>query len=332
MTDTGRPFFSIVTPCLNRAGSIGSAIESVMAQRYPLFEHLVVDGGSTDGTLSVLARYPHLRVISEPDRNLYDAINKGLRRARGDVVGLLNSDDVYAPGAFEAAGRAFTDPAVEMVIGGAEIFTRDDDRETVTRRYTGPRATGPREANAVGNVTLINGCFWRPSLHDRIGLFDDRFPLAADKDFWMRLVLDAPEHRSLDRVLYRYLSHPGSLTFSDNDMRDKLSVHLLNLARTRLAEHTPGTPQHSAYRRWHAWAVGYRVIQHTVRGRFRDVVRTAHEGWNSDAGWPVRFLARLPSHWRDRDVRRGAPDQPFRGGAPEQSSRGGAPNQPSKRL
>jgi glycosyltransferase involved in cell wall biosynthesis len=304
----GVPSFSIVTPSFNRAGSIARSIESVLAQDYPAFEHLVIDGGSTDGTREILARYPHLHVISEPDRNLYDAINKGLRLARGDVVGLLNSDDVYAPGAFAAVAPVFGDPGIELAIGGAEMFTSLDGRETITRRFTSPRAIGLCEANAIGNVTLINGCFWRPSLHERIGLFDDRFPLAADKDFWMRLVLDHPVHRLLPVVLYRYLSHPGSLTFADIDMRDKLSVHLLALSRTRLAECRSGTPEHAAYRRWHAWAVGYRAAQYLRRGWGAKAMLTARDGWRADVAWLPRFLARLHEHWRDRGVRRGLPD------------------------
>jgi glycosyltransferase involved in cell wall biosynthesis len=300
----GAPFFSIVTPCLNRAGTIAHAIESVLAQDYPAFEHLVIDGGSTDGTREIFARYPHLHVVSEPDRNLYDAINKGLRLVRGDVVGLLNSDDVYAPGAFAAVAPMFGDPGIELAIGGAEMFTSLDGRDTVTRRFTSSRAIALREANAIGNVTLINGCFWRPSLHERIGLFDDRFPLAADKDFWMRLVLGHPEHRLVPVVLYRYLSHPGSLTFADIDMRDKLSVHLLALSRTRFAECRPGTPAHAAYRRWHAWAVGYRVVQYLRLGQVSEAARTGRDGWWADAAWPFRFLARVPVHWRDRGVGR----------------------------
>ncbi len=305
MSESGAPSISIVTPCLNRADTIAHAVDSVLAQNYPAFEHIVIDGGSTDGTLERLARYPHLRVVSERDRNLYDAINKGLRLASGEVVGLLNSDDLYAPGAFAAASEILADPEVELVIGGAEMFSRHDGRETITRRYIGPRATGLLETNAIGNVTLINSCFWRRSLHTRIGLFDDRFPLAADKDFWMRLVIDGPAHRLLPRVLYRYLSHAGSLTFSDDDLRDTLSAHLLTLARTRLAECRAGTPEYAAYRRWHAWAVGYRVIQHASHGRLRDTIRTACGGCVTDAGWPLLLLARVPGHWRDRDVRRG---------------------------
>jgi glycosyltransferase involved in cell wall biosynthesis len=305
MTGTTYPLFSIITPCLNRAGNIARAVESVLAQNYPAVEHIVIDGGSTDGTQAVLARYPHLRVLSEPDRNLYDAINKGLRLARGDVVGLLNSDDLYASGAFSAAAQILSDSSVEMVIGGAEMFAFCGGHETVLRRFTGPRATSLLEANAIGNVTLINTCFWRHSLLAQIGLFDDRFPLAADKDFWMRLVLATPTHRRLQQVLYRYLSHSGSLTFSGADIRDMASVHLLDLARTRFTECRPGTSEYAAYRRWHAWAVGYRILQHMTRRRARNMLSTARDGWRVDAAWPLRFLARLPGHWRDRGVRRG---------------------------
>lgn len=299
------PFFSVVTPCLNRAATIGAAVESVLAQGHCSFEHIVVDGGSTDGTLEVLARHLHLRVVSGPDRNLFDAINKGLRLARGEAVGLLNSDDLYAPGAFAAAERALADPRVEMVIGGAEIFAPRDGREEVLRRFAGPRAVGLREANAVRNVTVMNGCFFRRRLLARIGLFDDRFPLAADKDFWMRLVLAAPEHRLLPEVLYRYRSHAGSLTFAEADRREALSRHLLDLARTRLAECPRGGAEHAAYRRWHAWATGYRALQQARLRRPREALRTAREGLSRDPAWPLRFLSQLPAHWRDRDVRRG---------------------------
>jgi hypothetical protein len=214
-----------------------------------------------------------------------------------------------------------------MVIGGAEMFSLDGGRETVLRRYTSPRAVGLLEANVIGNVTLINAAFWRRSLHARIGLFDDRFPLAADKDFWMRLVMAPPTHRMIPRIFYRYLSHPGSLTFSDNDLRDKLSGHLLTVARTRLAECQPGTPERAAYRRWHAWAAGYRVAQHVRHGRARDALHTARDGWATDAAWPIRFLARLAGHWRDRDVRRGTPARSHaRYGAPNSAT----PAEPAK--
>ena len=298
------PTFSIVTPCLNRAGRIGCAIDSVLAQRHPGVEHIVIDGRSNDGTLEVLARYPHLRVVSEPDRNLYDAINKGLLLARGDVIGLLNSDDVYAPGAFAAASQLLADPAVEMVIGGAEMFTSVDGRERVFRRRRSARhrARGGerhRQCHADERVLLAA----RTAGADRS--VRRRFPLAADKDFWMRMVLARPAHRQLSQVFYRYRSHGGSLTFSGANIRDTASRHLLELAQTRFGECRPGTCEHAAYRRWHAWAVGYRTVQLTARRRPRGALQTAAKGLRIDPAWPLRFLARLPGHWRDRDVRSG---------------------------
>jgi len=84
-----------------------------------------------------------------------------------------------------------------------------------------------------------------------------------------------------------------------------VSAQLLTLAQTRLAECRPGTSEHAAYRRWHAWATGYRVLLQARRLRPVDALRTARDGLTADTFWPLRFLARLPSHWLDRDVRRG---------------------------
>jgi glycosyltransferase involved in cell wall biosynthesis len=300
------PRFSIVTPCLNRAATIGAAIESVVSQHHPSVEHIIVDGGSTDGSAEVLARYPHLHVVREPDRNLYDALNKGLRVARGDIIGLLNSDDLYAPGAFAAAEAALADPSLEMVIGAAEFFTVDDGREVTQRHLSGAGAIGLTEANVIGNVTTMNAAFYRAALIDRVGLFDDRFPLAADKDFWLRLVLAAPRHVVIPRTIIRYRSHAGSLTFAAGDLREKLSRHLLDMVRMRLAELPPGSPARAAYRRWHGWAVGYRALLQARQGAVRASLATAATGLSTDPLWPLRFLARLPGHWRDKGARRGA--------------------------
>lgn len=308
------PRLSIVTPCLNRAATIGAAIESVLAQAHGAVEHIVVDGLSTDGTAEVLARHPHLRVIREPDRNLYDAINKGIAAARAPVIGLLNSDDLYAPGAFAAAEAALADPSVEMALGGAEFFALRDGREVVLNRLAGA-ANALDEANAISGITTMNAAFYRRSLlaglggggaPGRAGPFDIRFPLAADKDFWLRLALRAPRLAVLDATVIRYRSHAGSLTFAAGDLREKLSRHLLEAARTRLAETAPGTAERAAYRRWHAWASGYRAAVQARGGALPAALATAGAAFALDPLWPARFLARLPAHWRGRAGRRGA--------------------------
>src|SRR6202048_1307367 len=99
--------FSVITPCLNRVQLIGATIESVIAQDYPNFEHWIIDGGSKDGTLDLLKHYRHLRVVSEVDCGVYDAMNKGIRLATGEIVVLLNSDDLLALGALSLLPKFF---------------------------------------------------------------------------------------------------------------------------------------------------------------------------------------------------------------------------------
>jgi glycosyltransferase involved in cell wall biosynthesis len=223
------PLISIVTPCLNRAAMIGDAVDSVLAQNDPAVEHIIVDGGSTDGTLDVLARYPHLLVTSGPDKGIYDALNKGVGLARGRIIGHLNSDDVYEPGAFARVRAAFAaDPALESVCGGALIC---DDRGLV-RDCSGPGDRDLGFANALLGVPVINARFFTRALYDRVGPYSLDYRLAADRDFLVRAVLAGCRWRDLDAVLYRYRMHGGSATCTD-DRRAQIKFIAEN---ARLAE------------------------------------------------------------------------------------------------
>jgi Glycosyltransferases involved in cell wall biogenesis len=112
------PIVSIVTPSLDQGRFIEETIKSVLEQDYPRLEHIVVDGGSTDETLDVLRRYPHLTWISEPDAGQADAVNKGFGMARGDVFGWLNADDLYLPGAVSVAVQALRETGAGLVHAG----------------------------------------------------------------------------------------------------------------------------------------------------------------------------------------------------------------------
>ncbi len=117
--------FSIITPTFNRRDMLAEALDSVARQDWPEIEHIVVDGGSTDGTLDLIAGHPELRLIGGPDQGVYDALNKGIAAATGDIVCFLNSDDMFEPGAFSAAAAGFANaPDCDSVCGAARLSRR----------------------------------------------------------------------------------------------------------------------------------------------------------------------------------------------------------------
>jgi hypothetical protein len=131
---------TIITACYNRAATIGEAIESVAGQTYRDIEHIVVDGGSTDGTLDVVARHRSVaRLIPGPDKGVYDALNKGIAAASGELIGFLHSDDVYAGnGVIERVAAEMKARALDALYGDV-AFVRADDLDRVVRVYSSRR-------------------------------------------------------------------------------------------------------------------------------------------------------------------------------------------------
>jgi glycosyltransferase involved in cell wall biosynthesis len=206
--------FSVVTACLNRAGMIAGAIESVRAQAWPDVQHIVVDGGSTDATHAELARYPGLDVSIGPDAGVFDAWNKGLARATGDVVCILNSDDLLAPGTFARVAAEFArDPAVEIVTGPALNFVvRDDgDWDVVYEHREAPGPFLAVERLAVWGPA-INARFLRRETMARFLPFDPAYPLGSDNDFMLRLTHAGPRAAYIDDFVYFYRTHADSLS------------------------------------------------------------------------------------------------------------------------
>jgi len=207
---------SVITPCLNGARYLAEAIESVLVQRCPHVEHIVVDGGSTDGTLEVLRRYPHVQVISGPDRGMYDALNKGLTLARGEIIGVLNSDDCYAADALALIGETFRDEDTMALVGEAVFFRESgpDSQEEVDRFI--PTGTDLLELATLGSPA-INAWFFRRSVFARIGHFDAGYRIAGDREFMLRFALTDPRFAMVDRLICRYRMHPDSLTMGGKD-------------------------------------------------------------------------------------------------------------------
>ncbi|MCC8342206.1 glycosyltransferase [Pseudomonas stutzeri] len=188
---------SIITVAYNSSATIETTLDSVQAQDYPGLEYIVVDGGSTDATLHVVRNYPGLvtQLISEPDRGIYDAMNKGVQRATGEVVGILNSDDFYRHSrVLQEVAEAFAaDPELEVLMGDVD-FVSDEDLQEPVRTY---RATGFRPwMFRLGFMPPHPAIFIRKSAYERVGLYKLGYRIAADFDFLVRLLL-------IDRAKYR---------------------------------------------------------------------------------------------------------------------------------
>ena len=131
---------SVITAVFNRVDTVGQALASVQDQNWPMVEHIVIDGASTDGSLDILeAQRERLAVlVSERDSGIYDALNKGLTRATGDVVGLMHSDDFYADErVLERVALAFADPAVDAVYGDLDYVAKDEPTRIIRRWRSG---------------------------------------------------------------------------------------------------------------------------------------------------------------------------------------------------
>lgn len=171
---------SVITATWNCAHTVADCLASVAAQTYPHREHVVVDGASTDGTLAVLeAHRPQLAVLqSEPDRGIYDALNKGIGLARGDVLGFLHADDLYAhPEVLARVAAAFEDPAVCAVYGDLQ-YVRQRDTSQVVRHWRSSPASSARLA--WGWMPPHPTLYVRRQWYERIGGFDTRYRIAAD--------------------------------------------------------------------------------------------------------------------------------------------------------
>jgi len=208
------PSITIITPVLNRVAVIQEALDSVHNQHYPALDHIVVDGGSTDGTLDIVRTYPRVRLIVGRDNGMYDAINKALRLATGDFIALLNSDDKYEPGIFaEVAQAAETHPEAQVIYGDTVLFELDANGQ---RRVLHKKASPSRsrvDFSAMLEGLPINACFIRRSLYERLGGFSDQYRIAGDRDFMIRLAEASPEAHYLRLPVYAYRVHQGSLTF-----------------------------------------------------------------------------------------------------------------------
>lgn len=210
---------SVVTAVFNRVATIGAAIESVQAQTYGDVEHVVQDGGSNDGTLDVVRNAANgaTRLFSERDHGIYDAINRGISRATGDVIGLMHSDDFFASSNVLAkVAEAFTNPSVEGVYGDLQYVSAIDPTRVIRHWRSGRYEPALLKRGWMPPHPTL---YLRRQVFERFGLYDTSFSIAADYDAMLRYLVQGqiklayiPEvlvkmrlggesNRSLERIL-----------------------------------------------------------------------------------------------------------------------------------
>ena len=206
------PAFAIVTPSYNTGAHVGAAVRSVLEQDYPHVDYFVMDGGSTDNTVEVLKSFgPRLRWVSQRDRGQADAINRGFAQTSGDVLGWLNSDDTYAPGALRAAAEFLgANPDVAMVYGDADFIDAAENR--IGRCAHVEPVFSRRRLLRYSDFIVQPAAFFRRGAFDAVGGLDPSLNWAMDYDLWLKFAAAGFKVAYLPRVLanYRWLGDSKS--------------------------------------------------------------------------------------------------------------------------
>ena len=181
---------TVITVCYNSSHYIRSAIESVLAQTHENIEYILIDGGSIDGTMEIINEYVGrvTHIVSEPDKGIYDAINKGIALATGEVIGILNSDDFYSyPEVLSDVANKFEqNPDVEMVIGNVDFVSPTDLTKTV-RTYCSANFSSWKLR--FGFMPAHPGTFIKKSAYEQVGEYKLGYQIGADFDMFVRMLM-----------------------------------------------------------------------------------------------------------------------------------------------
>jgi len=210
------PRITVVTPSFNQAEFVEETIRSVLLQGYPNLEYIVIDGGSTDGSVEIIEKYsPWLSYwCSEPDRGQSHAINKGFERASGEMLGWINSDDIFYPGALDAVAEGLAE--ADLFLGGMVKVRRDGSDYVEVKRST------PFEGRPIHELRILAGgprhdfhffqpsLFWRRWVWEDAGPLDERYHYVMDVEWCNRALAQGARVCLSDRPLARFLLHEDS--------------------------------------------------------------------------------------------------------------------------
>jgi glycosyltransferase involved in cell wall biosynthesis len=222
-----RPKISVITPTFNGIVTLRETIESVLAQDFDNWEHIVIDGGSTDGTVDLLRSYRHLKWVSEKDKGHYHAMNKGIERASGEIIGILNADDCYRTGALAKVADAFAkNPQWDAVF--TDVAYIDGEGREIFRRE---EAKYDYDVLRFGSVCYVvhPTLFVKKAIYEKLGNYRyDQFLNCCDVDFILRLGENRCHVGHIPQVLVNYRMHEHGQSadrrVAENTQREYLAI------------------------------------------------------------------------------------------------------------
>lgn len=226
MKPTPMPLVSVVTPSFNQARYLEETIQSVLRQDYPRLEYIIVDGGSTDGSVGIIERYADKLTwwVSEKDKGQTDAINKGFNRANGAILAWLNSDDTYEPGAISAAVEyLYKNPEVGMVYADCNFI---DEDSKVIGKFGATQTDYGRLRQGYVHIPQQT-MFFRASLWQEVGPLDPSFFFAMDYDLWTRIAARSKIQYLPGQIWANFRLHTSGKTIAADDRcwPEMLRVH-----------------------------------------------------------------------------------------------------------
>lgn len=205
---------SIVTPSYNQGQYIKDAIESVLTQNYTNFEHIIIDGGSTDNTIEVLKKYPHLIWVSEKDEGQSDALNKGFKKATGDVIGWLNSDDLYLPNTFKTVVHELKEKNVDAVYGNYNFI---DSIGKITRELV--TQNSKKWMSVFYCFIPSTTFFFKRQIIDQGVIIDKSFHITMDKEFFAHIYYSGFKVKKVNAFFAHFRWHDSNKSIDTNEVK-----------------------------------------------------------------------------------------------------------------